>query len=256
MPYVTARDGVRLAFDLVESPAGMTLPPVLLLHGFAGSADANWVRTGVLDALLDAGRPVLLADARGHGRSGRPHDPAAYAGSVLVDDVTTLVDALGLDEVDVAGYSMGAFVAARLVPRPWVRCVVLAGVGDAALSALDAARREAVAAAMLTPTAVSDPLARLLRRYADSVGADREALAAAQRGADFSAPATVSRAGIPTLVLAGERDRAVGDPAALARAIPGARLRRVPGDHLSAPTRPAFAAALASFLATVDRRAA
>lgn len=255
-PRITAPDGCPLAYDLVESPSSMATPPVLLLHGFAGSSEANWVRTGVVDALHAAGRPALLTDARGHGHSGRPHDPAAYRSRRLIDDVALLLDTLALPDVDVVGYSMGAFTAARLVPHRRVRSVVLAGVGDDVLRPRPAESRATIADALLAApgSRVADPLARLLRRYAEIVGADREALAAAQTGATFGEPATVVTAGLPTLVLAGDRDRTVGDPAALARAIPGAALTLVPGHHISAPSAPEFAAAVTAFLVGVDRR--
>ncbi len=43
---------------------------MLLLHGFASDARTNWVRTGVVDALVDGGFQVTMYDARGHGKSG------------------------------------------------------------------------------------------------------------------------------------------------------------------------------------------
>ncbi|MGN6330162.1 MAG: alpha/beta fold hydrolase [Motilibacteraceae bacterium] len=253
MPFVTAPDGVRVAYRLLEPAALSAAPPVLLLHGFAGSAEANWVRTGVVDALLAAGRPVVLADARGHGASDKPREVASYAGSVLVDDAVAVLGSLPAETVDVVGYSMGAFTAARMAHRA-LRSVVLAGVGDGVLSARDRESQEAVAAAMLaeSPTGIRDRLGRRLRRYAEWSGGDRAALAAAQRGASFAQPATILDAGVPTLVLAGERDDVVGSPAELARRIPGARLRLVPGTHMTAPAQPAFAAAIVEFLEDVD----
>lgn len=254
MPFVTAADGVRLAYRLLEPAALSSAPPVLLLHGFAGSAEANWVRTGVAQALLAAGRPVVLADARGHGHSDKPREVDSYAGSVLVDDAVTVLAAVPAEAVDVVGYSMGAFTAARMLPHRAVRSVVLAGVGDGVLAARDRESQEAVAAAMLaeSPTGVRDRLGRRLRRYAEWSGGDRAALAAAQRGASFAQPATVVDAGVPTLVLAGERDDVVGSPAELARRIPGARMRLVPGTHMTAPAQPELAAALVEFLEDVD----
>ncbi|HEU4676738.1 MAG TPA: alpha/beta fold hydrolase [Motilibacteraceae bacterium] len=253
MPFVTAPDGVRLHYELREPPALASAPPVLLLHGFAGSAVTNWARTGVVDPLLAAGRPVVLADARGHGRSDKPREVSSYAGSVLVDDAMAVLEALPAEAVDVVGYSMGAFTAARMSHRR-MRSVVLAGVGDGVLAARDADSQQAVAAAMLAddPAEVRDRLGRRLRRYAEWSGGDLRALAAAQRGASFAQPATVVDAGLPTLVLAGERDDVVGRPAELARRIPGARLALVSGTHMTAPAQPAFAAALVDFLEDVD----
>jgi pimeloyl-ACP methyl ester carboxylesterase len=87
--------------------------PVVLLHGFAADHFSNWVATGVVDALVGAGRRVLAPDARGHGASAKPHDPSAYANDAMLRDVQSLMDHAALDHVDVVGYSMGAIVAGR-----------------------------------------------------------------------------------------------------------------------------------------------
>ena len=54
-------------------------PPVLLLHGFAASADRTWRDNGWVDLLGDLGRDVLAVDLLGHGDADKPHDPAASA---------------------------------------------------------------------------------------------------------------------------------------------------------------------------------
>ena len=48
---------------------------MILLHGFAADTNINWVRSGVLDALVDEGFRAVALDARGHGLSEKPHDP-------------------------------------------------------------------------------------------------------------------------------------------------------------------------------------
>ena len=62
--------------------------PVMLIHGFASSLQGNWRAPGIVDAIVKAGRKVIAIDCRGHGRSGKPHDPDAYAGSAMADDAT------------------------------------------------------------------------------------------------------------------------------------------------------------------------
>jgi len=54
--------------------------PVMLIHGFASSLQGNWRAPGIVDAIVRSGRQVIAIDCRGHGRSGKPHDPAAYEG--------------------------------------------------------------------------------------------------------------------------------------------------------------------------------
>ena len=77
--------------------------PVMLLHSFPFDSRV-WHGTGVADAITAAGRSVIATDRRGSGRSARPHDPRAYAGNACARDVTSLIDHLRLDQVDLAGY--------------------------------------------------------------------------------------------------------------------------------------------------------
>ncbi len=249
---LVTRDGVELVFDLVGEG-----PTVLLHHGFAADARVNWEQPGIVAALAERGRRVVALDARGHGRSGKPHDPAAYGGSAMVEDCRELLERLGLEAVDVVGYSMGGRVAALLAARePRVRCAVLGGVSRRLLDRAGA-DQEAASGTWFTaiadaleaedPATVVDPVARGFRAFAERTGADRHALAAIQRAAP---PPSVDLGAIrcPVLVLAGDRDELVGDPAVLARAVPGAELAVVQGDHLGAVLDPAFTAAILAFL--------
>ena len=70
---------------------------MVMLHGFAADAHANWHQPKVVEAVVAAGRRVITPDARGHGRSGKPHDIAAYQGQAMPRDVSALLDHLGLD---------------------------------------------------------------------------------------------------------------------------------------------------------------
>ena len=99
-------DGTTIAYR--DEGAGR---PVLLLHGFAADQHANWTQPHVVDALVDAGHRVLAPDARGHGASEKPTDPARYADDAMVRDARALLDHVGVDAVDVVGYSMGALVS-------------------------------------------------------------------------------------------------------------------------------------------------
>lgn len=84
--------------------------PLLLLHGFTGSAD-EW------DALLPSLTPlreVVAVDLIGHGRSPAPADPARYTMEAAVDDLLALLDRLGIARADVLGYSLGGRVALHL----------------------------------------------------------------------------------------------------------------------------------------------
>ena len=106
---VPGADGVAVAVHRWGTPG--ELPPVYLQHGFVADTRLNWVGTGTVAALLAAGREVVGIDARGHGRSDKPHDPAAYGELRMAGDLRGVADALGHDSFDLAGYSMGATIA-------------------------------------------------------------------------------------------------------------------------------------------------
>src|SRR5512143_355927 len=82
--------------------------PVLLLHGLFSSAQVNWIKYGTAAQLAEAGFEAIMPDLRAHGESEAPHDPAAYPSGVLVKDALVLVEALGLEDYDVAGFSLGS----------------------------------------------------------------------------------------------------------------------------------------------------
>src|SRR6185503_14973623 len=67
--------------------------PVVLIHGFTGSSARHWEAPGVVDAVGKAGYRVVAMDCRGHGESGKPHDPGQY-GLEMVRDVVRLLDHL------------------------------------------------------------------------------------------------------------------------------------------------------------------
>ncbi|PWW23031.1 alpha-beta hydrolase superfamily lysophospholipase [Geodermatophilus normandii] len=249
---VPGADGVGVAVHRWGEPGH--LPPVYLQHGFVADTRLNWVGTGTVAVLLAAGREVVGVDARGHGRSDKPHDPAAYGELRMADDLRRVADALGHDSYDLAGYSMGATVAMLVaVADRRVRRLVVAGAG-AAFVERGGAERHAVLMAELADALeapdvadVRTPATVPFRRMADALAADRRALAAHAR-AVHTRSADLAAITAPTLVLAGDADPLAARPGTLAAAIPGARVAVVPGDHATALRAPAFAAALAGFL--------
>ncbi|MFI0352170.1 alpha/beta fold hydrolase [Actinomadura sp. 9N407] len=252
MHRFVATDGVEIAYRTWERES--TLPPVVLHHGFAASGSTNWVQTGLVDALLGAGRRVVAIDARGHGASGKPHDPAFYGEERMAADLRELLDVLGEPAVDLAGYSMGAIVsliAAGQEPR--VRRLAVGGVGAAVVELGGVDTRVMGGTALVEalrapdPSTITDPTGAAFRAFADSTGADRLALAA-QAEVVHATPIDLGAIKAPTLLLAGDADPLAARPQVLAGAIPGARLRLVTGDHLAAVRDPAFAQALLAFL--------
>ncbi|GAA4951207.1 alpha/beta fold hydrolase [Actinoplanes utahensis] len=254
MPTFQATDGVEIHYEQWDGPSD--LPPVLLHHGFIADGVTNWVLPGVVAALTATGRRVVTIDARGHGRSGKPHDPAFYGEARMAQDVSTLLDLLGITRVDVAGYSMGAIVSLLLATRDQrIRRLAIGGVGSAVveLGGVDtrvipaADFREAFEAA--DPATITSPAAAGFRSFVDTVGGDRTALAA-QAAALHAEPIPLATITVPTLVLAGRDDVLATRPELLAKALPDARLAVTDGDHLGAVRVPAFIAELTEFLNT------
>ncbi|WP_421118978.1 alpha/beta fold hydrolase [Aquihabitans daechungensis] len=86
-------------------PAGA--PVVLLLHGWAVTADLNWFTA--YPALAERYR-VLALDHRGHGRGVRPANGIVRLPD-CADDAVAVLDVLGIERATVVGYSMGGAVA-------------------------------------------------------------------------------------------------------------------------------------------------
>ena len=54
-------------------------PPLLMVHGWGGSHQETWQKSGVEQLINDAGTTVIGVDLLGHGTSAKPHDPTEYA---------------------------------------------------------------------------------------------------------------------------------------------------------------------------------
>ena len=99
--------------------------PLLLLHGGLGSTE---MFKPILPALT-AHRQVIAIDLQGHGRTELGDRKISLID--LADDVAKIVKSLGLEQVDVLGYSFGGGVAFRLgVQHPkLVRRLALVSAG-------------------------------------------------------------------------------------------------------------------------------
>ena len=247
-------DGVTLAYDDVQPPGGGERT-IVLVHGFTSNRNEGWKRTGWYTAFERRRIRCVALDQRGHGESDKPHDPGAYARGKMAGDVLALLDHLGLERVDLFGFSMGAHVAlAAAIAAPHrVSNLILGGVGGTMLTREDdPARTEAMVQAMLAddPESVPDPMMRSFRHFAEEQGEDRRALAACtgapRSGLDLDAMGALP---MPVMVVAGQRDELAGDPDELARVFPYGRGMTVAGcDHFSAITHALTKAAVFDFL--------
>lgn len=229
--------------------ATVTLPPVVLVHGWGGSFATTWERSGFTALLADADRTVIGVDLLGHGTAPKPHDVEAYA------DLTALVvDALPDEPVDAVGFSLGAMTLLRLATRQphRFRKLVLAGIGRNVFEHDPEAVRRIVEAVEGGGDA-ADNRARLFAQYASDPSNDPLALAAILRRPPGPPPTDDELAAItcPVLVAVGDDDF-VQPADRLVAALPNAtyrELRRT--DHFATPESFAFVDAALEFIDAV-----
>ena len=248
---VTAADGVPIAVT-VHLGGGV---PVFLVHGFGSSARGNWDVTGWLAGFQRAGVTTVTVDVRGHGRSGRPHDPVAYRLPIVLEDLSrvlaTVPDLLGaVPQFDLVGYSMGGRLVGELITDPAipVRRAVIGGYDGRPL--FEGYDRNDLAAALAGEAGPENPSRRIAAIAMASRGNDLTALAALVDGlATGSAPLPVKRLAVPILVVAGERDTITHDTRRWAAVLPHGHHLLVPGrNHISVVTSAVFRAAALDFL--------
>jgi 2-succinyl-6-hydroxy-2,4-cyclohexadiene-1-carboxylate synthase len=193
---IEVRDGLVLRAEVLGEGA-----PVLLLHGFSGSVEAWGDR--ILRGLAQTHR-VIAVDLPGHGGSDAPLAPARYALPSVVEDLSLLLSALGVQRAHWIGYSMGGRVAlgaALLAPERVHRLVLESASPGLASDEERGARR-----------AQDEELARRIER--DGIEAFVDGWAAL--------PLFRSQQRLPRLVLDAERRRRLKNaPRALATCLRG-----------------------------------
>ena len=227
---------------------------MVLVHGWGGSFESTWQRSGFTALLEDAGLQVIGVDLLGHGTAPKPHDPEAYG-----DLTARILDALPAEPVTAIGFSLGAMTLLRLAiarPERFDR-IVLAGVGRNIFHRDEDATR-AIVEGLETVASGGDPstlenTVRLFTQYASQPGNDIEALSAVMKRAPSAeiTPADCACVTCPVLVVVGDEDFVYpGDE--LAAAFPNGRcetLRKV--DHFATPESFGFFDAALEFLDAV-----
>src|SRR5688572_13079208 len=257
--------GVRIRY--LDSGAGA---PVVLVHGFTANIERAGLETGMVENLARDYRVIAL-DLRGHGKSGKPHQPSAY--DALALDVVRLMDHLGIDRAHAVGYSLGGIILAKLLtthPQRFISAVL----GGAAYrrsqsadadEAADAAAREietGIYRALVVSTWPTDEPppnehAILSRSKEISQGSDLRAHAALMRSRRplVVTDAEIARVRVPTLAVVGEADPALPRVKAMVKRWPGLAVEVVPGaTHPTVharglPRNPQFAAAIRRHIA-------
>jgi len=103
MPFAD-NSGVKIYYEIVGNG-----PPLVLYHGLAGTHE-DWIMYADYVTPLKEKYSLILMDARGQGKSDKPHLPEEHSLQNMVGDVTAVLDAIGLEKAHFWGYSMGGTV--------------------------------------------------------------------------------------------------------------------------------------------------
>ena len=200
----TDNNGISIYYEVIGSGR-----PLVLQHGFTMSTRRWHIDNYV--AALEPHYQLILIDARGHGRSDKPHVPEAYGSDTMATDVLAVLKALDVDRFAYWGFSMGGsigFELANLVPER-VEAFVLSGMHPYGRKIPPAAQiggddPEAFAKAFMQRIGM-DP-AKVPAKYRDlMLDNDFRALAACQQDRDTQ-EAALAKMTMPVLMFAGSDD--------------------------------------------------
>ena len=97
-------NGVKLCYEV--SGEGY---PLFLIHGF-GAKKESWIAQ---IPVLSKHFKVITVDNRGAGKSGRPD--SEYTMEIFADDINSLMEHLGIEKANVAGWSLGGMIVQNFV---------------------------------------------------------------------------------------------------------------------------------------------
>jgi valacyclovir hydrolase len=128
MPFVELATGARFYYDESGDPSGM---PFIALHGLMGTGRAHL--SNLLDWLGERGYHVFAPTLRGYGQSTpKPRDFPLHFYHRDAEDVLAFMDALGIQQAHLFGYSDGgetALAAAGLQPDRFLSIMTVGAVG-------------------------------------------------------------------------------------------------------------------------------
>lgn len=126
MPYVNVGKENSANIELYYEDHGSG-KPIVLIHGYPLSG-ASWERQ--LPILLDAGYRVVTYDRRGFGKSSLP--TTGYNYNTFAEDLHKIIAKLKLNDVTLAGFSMGGGEVARYIgkygSKGIAKTVIISGV--------------------------------------------------------------------------------------------------------------------------------
>jgi pimeloyl-ACP methyl ester carboxylesterase len=226
VPY-TQSGRVRIHYDVVG------IGPPLVLHHWTFSSLDWWTDLGYVQA-LEKDATLVLIDSRGHGASDQPTDPALYTLEKRVQDVTCVLDDLGLSRAHFFGFSMGGWIGFGMARYAQERlCSLVVGGAHPFAQSMRGIREYLAIGSTRGARAfletweadagpvTSDQRNRILQFNHEAM------IAAAQDRADLGAH--LSKIDVPCLLLVGENDPICQKVRSTAERIPSARLETLPG---------------------------
>jgi pimeloyl-ACP methyl ester carboxylesterase len=228
---------------LVEGPADG--PALVLVHGLGGRGEDYW---SLAPLLAKAGFRVYRPDMFGYGRSDKPAD-FSYAVHDEAEMVTGFLDAVGLKQVELCGWSMGGGVVQYVAyrhPERVSRLILLDSVGPYAKPTWDvnlfiprSTQDMDELGALLTPhykTAPAFVMKDLLRVYQERGWILRRAIDAMMKGNEAT-DAILPQLKMPVLMLWGSIDQitplSMGEK--MHQLVPQSQLEVIPGCGHMAP---------------------
>jgi pimeloyl-ACP methyl ester carboxylesterase len=240
----TSLDGQTLAYHTLGEGR-----PTLLLHGFTASTALNWTGPGISAKIAAMGRKVIGLDFRGHGASAPHNADAAFPTNILVTDIEALLGHLGLDDVDVVSYSMGARMAVQMLVqgfRPGK--LVLGGMGDTGATTIGS-RMAFFEDCLLNGERSANPAAgKYMAAILAAQGLSPLAMLKVLKSQVPVDPSALAAIETPILIINGQDDADNGSPEGLAKLFGHAEARRVKGNHMTAIGDPAFGDLICEFL--------
>src|SRR5688572_8996773 len=241
--FITSSDGLKIHY----LELGTSGTPVILIHGYTANAEGKWFKSGIAQALAAKHR-VIAIDARGHGKSDKPHDPAKY-GPRMAADVIELMDHLKIAKAHVHGYSMGGSILTQILAKHPDR-LISAIYGGSGPQETDQ-KWIAQVPKDVEPPAANDPKAPQGERWSAYAGYDRAALDAVQKypWKPGDRDIDLQKVTVPVMAIVGSLDRPNARTHRLKRELKHAQIVIIPGEtHGSVHLHPTYTATLVKFI--------